>query len=32
MRWLTRCLIDGVVHEVVDGVFHEVIDGVVQIL
>ncbi len=24
MGWLTRCLIDKVVHEVVDGVVHEV--------
>jgi len=28
MRWLTRCLIDGVVHEVVDGVVDEVVDEV----
>jgi len=32
MRWLTRYLINGVVHEVVDRVVHEVFDGVVQIL
>ncbi len=32
MRWLTRCLIDEVVNEVVDGVVHKVVDGVVQIL
>jgi len=32
MRWLTRCLINEVVDEVVNGVVHEVVDGVVQIL
>jgi len=30
MRWLTRCLIDEVVNEVVDGVVHEVVNGVVH--
>jgi len=29
MRWLTRCLINKVVDEVVNGVVNKVVDGVV---